>query len=182
MARWLHSLVCTSRILSGYRSRCYKLTSKPRWVSFKCTTSLIRRTSRMQSREACHYLQYDVVANKGDVEQSTLCISTLFYIVISRILVASNIPKMASFDSPAITPGSTILVTGANGFVGAHVADQLLQQGYKVRGTVRDAIKHQWLADLFSQKYGNGRFELMTVKDMGEPSAFDDAVSGSPLL
>jgi nucleoside-diphosphate-sugar epimerase len=89
---------------------------------------------------------------------------------------------MASFDSPAITPGSTILVTGANGFVGAHVADQLLQQGYKVRGTVRDAIKHQWLADLFSQKYGNGRFELMTVKDMGEPSAFDDAVSGSLLL
>jgi NAD(P)-dependent dehydrogenase (short-subunit alcohol dehydrogenase family) len=85
---------------------------------------------------------------------------------------------MAAFDSPAITPGSTVLVTGANGFVGAHVADQLLQQGYIVRGTVRDAAKHQWLADLFSQKYGKDRFEIVTVKDMREPGAFDNAVSG----
>lgn len=85
---------------------------------------------------------------------------------------------MAPFDNPAITPGSTVLVTGANGFVGAHVADQLLQKGYKVRGTVRDAIKHQWLADLFSKKYGTDKFELITVKDMREPGAFDDAVSG----
>ena len=85
---------------------------------------------------------------------------------------------MAVFDSPAITPGSTVLVTGSNGFVGAHVADQLLQQGYKVRGTVRDAVKHQWLADLFSQKYGKDKFDLITVKDMREPGAFDDAVSG----
>ncbi|CAN9161735.1 unnamed protein product [Alternaria sp. RS040] len=85
---------------------------------------------------------------------------------------------MAVFDSPAITPGSTILVTGSNGFVGAHVADQLLQQGYKVRGTVRDPVKHQWLADLFSQKYGKDKFDLITIKDMREPGAFDDAVSG----
>jgi nucleoside-diphosphate-sugar epimerase len=77
---------------------------------------------------------------------------------------------MAVFDSPAITPGSTVLVTGSNGFVGAHVADQLLQQGYKA--------KHQWLVDLFSQKYGKDKFELITVKDMREPGAFDDAVSG----
>jgi uncharacterized protein YbjT (DUF2867 family) len=85
---------------------------------------------------------------------------------------------MALLDSPAIAPGSTVLVTGANGFVGAHVADQLLQQGYKVRGTVRDASKHQWLVDRFSQKYGPDRFEIVTVKDMREPGAFDDAVSG----
>ncbi|KAH6613138.1 NAD dependent epimerase/dehydratase [Boeremia exigua] len=85
---------------------------------------------------------------------------------------------MAMFDNPAVAPGSIVLVTGANGFVGAHVADQLLQQGYKVRGTVRDAKKHQWLADLFTNKYGEGRFDLITVKDMKEPDAFDDAVSG----
>jgi uncharacterized protein YbjT (DUF2867 family) len=85
---------------------------------------------------------------------------------------------MSPFDSPAVTPGSTILVTGANGFVGSHVADQLLQQGYKVRGTVRDTAKHQWLAELFSEKYGKENFELVTVKDMREPGAFDVAVSG----
>lgn len=86
---------------------------------------------------------------------------------------------MALLDNPAVAPGSTVLVTGANGFVGAHVADQLLHRGYKVRGTVRDAVKHQWLAKLFSQKYGAGNFELVTVKDMREPGAFDDAVSGT---
>jgi hypothetical protein len=47
-----------------------------------------------------------------------------------------------------------------------------------VRGTVRDATKYQWLVDLFSQKYGQDKFELITVKDMREPGAFDDAVSG----
>lgn len=85
---------------------------------------------------------------------------------------------MASFDNPAITPDSTVLVTGANGFVGAHVADQLLQGGYRVRGTVRDASKHQWLVERFSEKYGKDRFELITVKDMREPGAYDSAVSG----
>lgn len=86
---------------------------------------------------------------------------------------------MALLGNPAVAPGSTVLVTGTNGFVGAHVADQLLHQGYKVRGAVRDAIKHQWLAQLFSQKYGAGKFELVAVKDMREPGAFDDAVLGT---
>jgi uncharacterized protein YbjT (DUF2867 family) len=34
--------------------------------------------------------------------------------------------------------GSLILVTGVNGLLGSHVADQLLHAGYKVRGSVRD--------------------------------------------
>ncbi|RDD37144.1 Dihydroflavonol-4-reductase [Trichoplax sp. H2] len=33
---------------------------------------------------------------------------------------------------------TVVLVTGASGFVAAHVCYQLLQKGYKVRGTVRD--------------------------------------------
>ncbi|GME37554.1 NAD(P)-binding protein [Neofusicoccum parvum] len=85
---------------------------------------------------------------------------------------------MAPLDRPAIVPGSTILVTGANGFVGAHVADQLLHRGYRVRGTVRDAEKHRWLEDLFKDRYGGGKFELVTVEDMAEAGAFDKAVSG----
>ncbi|KAF2994625.1 hypothetical protein E8E13_003690 [Curvularia kusanoi] len=85
---------------------------------------------------------------------------------------------MSSFRYHTIDPGSTVLVTGANGFVGAHIADQLLQKGYKVRGTVRDFSKHRWLVDLMSRKYGSDNFDLVTVKDMKIPGAFDEAVSG----
>jgi len=35
-----------------------------------------------------------------------------------------------------IPPGSKILVTGANGFIGSNVVDQLLSLGYFVRGTI----------------------------------------------
>ena len=36
-----------------------------------------------------------------------------------------------------------VLVTGVTGFVGTHVARQLLEHGYKVRGTVRNASNEE---------------------------------------
>lgn len=48
---------------------------------------------------------------------------------------------MSSIESPAIERGSALLVTGANGYIGSHVVDQLLAAGYRVRGTARDAKK-----------------------------------------
>ncbi|OLN96042.1 Aldehyde reductase 2-like protein 1 [Colletotrichum chlorophyti] len=65
-----------------------------------------------------------------------------------------------------VPKGSTILVTGVNGFIGSHVADQLLERGYKVRGAVRDINKNKWLSDLFEKKYGKERFEFVAVPDM----------------
>ena len=75
-------------------------------------------------------------------------------------------------------PGSTVLVTGANGFIGSHVADQLLQAGYLVRGTSRDTAKTLWLTELFDKKYGKGKFEPFVVEDMVESGAFDEACKG----
>jgi nucleoside-diphosphate-sugar epimerase len=37
----------------------------------------------------------------------------------------------------ALSRGSRVLVTGANGYIASHVVDQLLGPGYIVRGTVR---------------------------------------------
>ena len=37
--------------------------------------------------------------------------------------------------------GDTILVTGIGGFLGGHIARQLLAKGYVVRGSVRD-LRH----------------------------------------
>lgn len=102
---------------------------------------------------------------------------------------------------PAIPPGSLVLVTGCNGFIGqstlsvtaapvvsnkantstfkgSHVADQLLQAGYKVRGTSRDTTKTAWIKEYFDKKYGDDKFEAVVVKDMATPGCFDEACKG----
>lgn len=78
-----------------------------------------------------------------------------------------------------IPKGSTVLVTGANGFIASHIVDQLLQLGYKVRGTVRTQEKGKWLQSYFDDKYGKGKLELAVVPDMGVKDAFHDAVKGN---
>lgn len=85
-------------------------------------------------------------------------------------------------SAPAIPQGSTVLVTGVNGYIGAHTADQLLLAGYKVRGTVRDASRAQWLQELLDKKYGPGKFELFIVPAMNAEGAFDEAVQGQNLI
>lgn len=46
---------------------------------------------------------------------------------------------------------SKVLVTGVTGYVGAHVAQQLLLHGYEVRGTVRDASNNDKMDKLKQQ-------------------------------
>jgi nucleoside-diphosphate-sugar epimerase len=86
---------------------------------------------------------------------------------------------MSSSTDLAIAPGSLIVVTGANGFIASHVVDQLLQAGYRVRGTVRSTKRGGWTVDYFNGKYGAGKFELIEVPEMGDPGAFDEAVKGA---
>ena len=78
----------------------------------------------------------------------------------------------------AVPQGSTVLVTGAAGFIGSHIADQFLKLGYKVRGTTRSPEKNAWITNLFDKKYGPGNFELLGVQDMAEPNAFAQVVKG----
>ena len=82
----------------------------------------------------------------------------------------------------AIPDGSLVLVTGANGFIGSHVADQFLTVGYRVRGTVRSESKGAWLKQLFDRKYGPNKFEIAIVPDMSQKGAFDHAMEGKLLL
>jgi len=83
-----------------------------------------------------------------------------------------------SVITATIEKGSTVLVTGVNGYIASHVADQLLEAGYHVRGTVRSTSKADWLYELFDQKYGQGKFAAVEVPDMVHEGAFDDAVKG----
>ncbi|KAF5017801.1 hypothetical protein F66182_10241 [Fusarium sp. NRRL 66182] len=87
-------------------------------------------------------------------------------------------PPISIMSSPIsdIPIGSWILVTGATGFVASHVIKQLLERGYKVRGTTRDQAKAQWVIDDHFKSYtDSGSFELATVPDISVDGAFDEA-------
>lgn len=86
---------------------------------------------------------------------------------------------MYSSTKLAIPKGSLVVVSGANGFIGSHVVDQLLQAGYNVRGTVRNTERSSWLSNYFSDKHKDVHFQLCEVPDMATPGAFDEAVKGA---
>lgn len=70
-----------------------------------------------------------------------------------------------------------VLVTGASGYVGAHVFHTLLQKSYRVRGTVRSQEKARQLREDFA-KYQSQIEDLVIVQDIAKDGAFDDAVKG----
>ncbi|KAK1703504.1 NAD dependent epimerase/dehydratase [Colletotrichum lupini] len=78
----------------------------------------------------------------------------------------------------AIPKGSMVLVTGANGFIGSHVCNELLQLGFNVRGTVRDVTKCAWLPEALKRQRPKGDFMLVSLPDMEKEGAFDAAVEG----
>ncbi|OBT66250.1 hypothetical protein VE03_04340 [Pseudogymnoascus sp. 23342-1-I1] len=78
----------------------------------------------------------------------------------------------------AFPQGSLVLVTGSNGYIGSHIADQVLRAGYHVRGTVRDASKVEWTTKLFAERHGAGKYSAVVVPDMAVEGAFDEAVKG----
>jgi nucleoside-diphosphate-sugar epimerase len=78
----------------------------------------------------------------------------------------------------AIPKGSTVLVTGANGFIGSHVADQLLLAGYKVKGTVRSEDKGKLIAETFEKRHGKDAFSYVVMEDMSAEGAFHNVMKG----
>lgn len=77
-----------------------------------------------------------------------------------------------------VSKGSLILVTGVTGFIASHAAEQLLEAGYKVRGTARDpkSDKAEHLIKRF-QSYGD-KFEVVEASDLVKDGVFDEAVKG----
>jgi len=69
---------------------------------------------------------------------------------------------------------STILVTGATGFVGTWIVKVLLERGYRVRCAVRNEGKQHYIRNLYNQY--NDRLEFVEVRDISDTGAFDEAV------
>ncbi len=103
------------------------------------------------------------------------------YSLLNRELdPAAQQATMTASPQPTTLPkDSLILVTGATGYIAAHVVQQFLSRGYKVRGTVRSLLKASWLTqDLFAKEASAGLFELVEVPDMAVDGAYDSAIRG----
>lgn len=73
----------------------------------------------------------------------------------------------------------TVLVTGANGFVAIFIIKKLLEEGYRVRGSVRSLLateKYQHLLDLSGGKFKDA-LDFVEL-DIYDEFAWDAAVRG----
>lgn len=70
----------------------------------------------------------------------------------------------------------TVLVTGITGYVGAHVAQQLLLHGYKVRGTVRSTSDEARMSKLRQQLTDGLPAENLPELDFFEADLLKDDV------
>ncbi|KAG0650475.1 Ketoreductase [Hyphodiscus hymeniophilus] len=71
-----------------------------------------------------------------------------------------------------------VLLTGANGFVGSHVLEQLLSRGFSVRAVIRSQSKAaQVLADFPT---AGSALDFGIVPDITTPGAFDEVVKSTP--
>jgi dihydroflavonol-4-reductase len=83
-----------------------------------------------------------------------------------------------TIEGPAAPVSSSpVCVTGASGFIAAHIVRDLLARGYRVRGTIRDHRRKQDLAFLTSLPGASERLELVGA-DLLDPRGWDAAVAG----
>lgn len=83
---------------------------------------------------------------------------------------------------PGSVPASTtVLVTGATGFIAAHIVNQLLEGGYRVRGTVRSLKKPGDIDALRALPGASERLELVEA-DLTRSESFDGPASGCAVV
>ena len=81
---------------------------------------------------------------------------------------------MNDAHSGIMNSNTTVCVTGASGFIGSHLVKLLLEEGYRVRATVRDATNEDKTAHLRAL----GEMELFSA-DLMDAGSFDEAIEGS---
>jgi dihydroflavonol-4-reductase len=72
---------------------------------------------------------------------------------------------------------TTVLVTGASGFIGLHCVRELLQEGYRVRGTLRSLSRETALREALERHTDTSELELVTA-DLLSDEGWSDAMHG----
>mmetsp|Transcript_42258 Transcript_42258/g.122146 ORF Transcript_42258/g.122146 Transcript_42258/m.122146 type:complete len:350 (-) Transcript_42258:65-1114(-) len=75
--------------------------------------------------------------------------------------------------------GGLVCVTGGSGFLGSWCVKLLLDEGYRVRATTRDAGKAEYLKKLPGAAE---RLQIFGGVDLLQPGSFDEAISGCPAV
>ncbi|KAK2032321.1 NAD dependent epimerase/dehydratase [Colletotrichum zoysiae] len=75
-----------------------------------------------------------------------------------------------------MTSNQTLLVTGANGYIGTHVVSYALERGYNVRATARSESSFANLRALFPNS--SDRLSFAIVPDITEHESYREALAG----
>lgn len=70
----------------------------------------------------------------------------------------------------------TVLVTGATGFIGAHIVDVLLRRGVNVKAATRSLAKAQSMKE--SRPQYADKLQFVEIGDFGSPTGLNEAVRG----
>jgi nucleoside-diphosphate-sugar epimerase len=76
------------------------------------------------------------------------------------------------------TSAGRVLLTGANGFVAAHIVQGLIAQGYHVVGTVRSKAKAEDVVALHPS--WKRHITWVYIADIGAANAYDEAFRTGP--
>jgi nucleoside-diphosphate-sugar epimerase len=71
-----------------------------------------------------------------------------------------------------------VLISGANGYIGAVTVGAFLDAGWSVRGTVRRLESAEPLKEVLKKYVDDGKLEIVAVPDITVDGAFDEAVKG----
>ncbi|MFZ1398818.1 MAG: aldehyde reductase [Candidatus Promineifilaceae bacterium] len=77
-----------------------------------------------------------------------------------------------------MSENSTVLVTGASGFIGMHCILQLLEQGYQVKGTVRSAAKAEKLRQTLRPHSQHTHNLIFAEADLTSDAGWAEAMAG----
>lgn len=73
---------------------------------------------------------------------------------------------------------ANVFVTGATGFLGSHIVDQLLSQGHKVSVSARSESKAADLASRYKDQISSKQLSTAVIEDMYDPNSFRSALQG----